>query len=521
MAVGAVGAGDGVSGRFWWCGTTSMWEGGRVRGGLVGALILLFVAAAGCSSAAELASTTSSASPVTSEPTGVAPTGTLAPTTTGVTPTTAAEPPPVPGEALIAQLGLVGAATLTDEDAVAALGMLDAYRFELLRKSPGFSATSTYRQTWVLADGSKPEPDPLPRIANVTVLESGDVWAEYANGDWHRFDATAGVHQGLYANPIDGSPSSLAYRGTPNIPDFSNQIRHQPMEPLGSTLDFGGLRPWDAAKIEVRSAAFEGNAAIEVTVETERLGLQRKLVDLGSGLIVDYQSTQQDANGTSGEYSSLTDVATASVLPVSVAPPLPDGVEWEPLWSPVDSSPTTVREAREAFGSGLILPRSAVDSGVISMEHSADSGGSRGLVSVDDPDGGVRSVRVQYAEPVGLLRTVVNVFTYRPGPDGVVPDEFEHVEDRLCPRPCSPPPSAPPSLLVPESGALAGIPFFGENGNFGVMVDGVHVTIEAPTTSEALAVANSLTVVDRASTPTAHDTAADEGLLPSRLTPTP
>ena len=81
-----------------------------------------------------------------------------------------------PGDDLLEQLGLAGATTLTGEDAVVALGVLDDFRSELFRESPGFSATSTFRQEWVRADGSKP--DPPAKVANVTVLESGDVWAE-------------------------------------------------------------------------------------------------------------------------------------------------------------------------------------------------------------------------------------------------------------------------------------------------------------------------------------------------------
>ena len=446
---------------------------------------------------------------MTSEPTGVESTVALAPTTTLVVPTTEAESPKAPGGDLIEQLGLVGTATLTGEDAVAALGVLDAFRSDLLRESPGFSATSTFRQTWVLADGSKPEPDPPAKVVNVTVLESGDVWAEYANGNWLRFDAAAGLHQGLYTDTSDGSPYPLAYQATPHIAEFWEVIRHQPTQPLRSIGDVGRSQPPDTPKIEVRSTEFEGNAAVEVIVETERFGLQRHLVDLGSGLIVEYRSTRPDVKGTSSEFSSLTSVAEARVLPVSITPSLPDGLEWQRLSSPVDRHPTSVREAREAFGSGLILPQSAVDAGIVAMEYSADSGGPRGTVSADDPDGGVRWVNVQYVEPIGLLRTVFASWTYRPGLNGAIPEEYEQYEDRLCLGSCTPPLVGAPSTIVPEFGALAGIPLSGDNGNFGVMLNGVHLSIEAPTQSEALAMANSLTVVDHVSTTTPHDTATD------------
>ena len=488
--------------------TTAVWEAWPVRGGRVGALILSFVAV-GCSSAQDLASSTSSTPSVTSEPIGVEPTVALAPATTLMVPTTEVESPMAPGDDLLEQLGLAGATTLTGEDAVVALGVLDDFRSELFRESPGFSATSTFRQEWVRADGSKPEPEPPANVANVTVLGSGDVWAEYANGNWLRFDAAAGLHQGLYTDASDGSPYPLAYQGTPNIAEFGEVIRHQPTQPLRSIGDVGWTRPPDTPKIEVRSTEFEGNAAVEVIVETERLGLQRHLVDLGSGLIVEYQSTEPDVKGSWSHFSSLTDVAEARVLPVSVTPALPDGAEWQTLSSPVDRHPTTVREAREAFGSGLILPQSAVEAGVVAMEYSADGGGTRGTVSADDPDGGVRWVNVQHVEPIGLMRTVFASWTYRPGLDGAIPEEYEPYEDRLCLGSCTPPLVESPSTIVPESGALAGITLQGDNGNFGVMLDGVHLSIEAPTTSEALEMANSLTVVDHVSTTTPHDTATD------------
>ena len=81
---------------------------------------------------------------MTSELIGVESTVALAPTTTLVVPTTEAESPKASGDDLIEQLGLVGTATLTGEVAVAALGVLDDFRSDLLRKSPGFSATSTF-----------------------------------------------------------------------------------------------------------------------------------------------------------------------------------------------------------------------------------------------------------------------------------------------------------------------------------------------------------------------------------------
>lgn len=75
-----------------------------------------------------------------------------------------------------------------NDHAAVALARIDAYRIKVLRSSSGFAATSTYWTDWN-PDSPYPLPDEVPtaddpRVADITVLNTGATWVEYPNGDW-------------------------------------------------------------------------------------------------------------------------------------------------------------------------------------------------------------------------------------------------------------------------------------------------------------------------------------------------
>ncbi len=220
------------------------------------------------------------------------------------------------------------------------------------------------------------------------------------------------------------------------------------------------------------------------------------MVDLGSGLIVEHDSTQPDADGTLGVYSTLSGITDADVLPVSTVPQLPDGLEWQRLDGPVDVFPVTLDEAAAAFGSGLVLPQVVADAETLAMEHSATTRGGL-VVDSDDPDGELRFVGIYHVEPVGLLRTTFHTQTERLGRAGTVPEGYVEVGDRVCPAPlgCSWEPLGLGGMKL-DAGAFAGEWFRTGARDVGASVDGVSVSIQAPTLDEAIALAETLVVAD-------------------------
>ena len=422
-----------------------------------------------------------------------------APTPLVTTPTVSAlEDPPStvmdpPSNPALADLGFDEDAVLSTDDALAALVTLDDYRVGLLRESQGFRATATLGSTWVLTDGSKPQPDDPPTIVDVTVLESGDVWADYMNGDWFRFDGATGIGRSLRTNPTDGSQFPLEMNRSPYQHNYGSVLGHDPLQMLGGFAEMFP-RP-ETVTVEISDVAFEGGLAVEVRFDIERLGAERFVVDLGSGLIVEHESTQPQENGTLGLYSSISGVTAADVLPVTTMPQLPDGLEWQRLDGPTDVFPVTLEEARSAFGSGLILPQAAVDAGTSAMEYSAST--SDGLVvGPNDPNGEIRFVGIDYVETVGLLRTTFHSHTERLGPDGTVPAGYVEAGDRVCREPwgCSWEPLGFDAIM-PEAGALAGVWFHTDYRGLGTIVDGVGLSIQAPTRDEAIALANTFVTV--------------------------
>ena len=116
------------------------------------------------------------------------------------------------------------------------------------------------------------------------------------------------------------------------------------------------------------------------------------------------------------------------------------------------------------------------------------------VLAADDPEGEIRSVRIYHFEPVGLLRTTVHLSTERPSVEGTVPGGYVQIADRICLEPCR---STSPesSTMKAESGALAGIPFFGQGSGIATNVDGIFISIEGLTRNEAAVIANTFVTV--------------------------
>jgi hypothetical protein len=395
-------------------------------------------------------------------------------------------------DGVLATLGLTPGTTLSSDDALAALVMLDEHRVRLLRESSGFRGTSTFGGTWVLADGTEPRPDAPPTVVDVTVLANGDVWAAYPNGDWFRFDAVTGISRWLSTNPIDGTLNAVRADGFPVQHNYSRVFGL--LDPLGSTVGLGdSARQWDDWDLQVSASEFEGGDAVEVFFDSGRIGPISQVVDLRTGLIVKSETTDVDEKGTLGSYSSITGLTGAEALPVAAVPQLPDGLEWQEHEPFPNVLSVTIEEAQAAFGSALLLPQAALDAGFVSMELTAVTSDSR-VVAADDPEGEVRQVRISYFEADGLLRTEVELFTERPGSNGTIPDGYVQVGDRICPEPCLP--TAPDfSTLTPENGALAGVTFFGQGPGIATYVDGVYISIAGPSRNEAIAIAETFVTV--------------------------
>jgi hypothetical protein len=426
--------------------------------------------------------------------TSTAPTATVPLLPDSTAASTTAAPPSEPAsssdDTVLATLGLTAGTTLSGDEAAAALAALDDHRIERLRASTGFRGTSTFGRTWVLSDGSTPQADDPSTVVDVTVLASGDVWAEYPNGDWFRFDAAAGINRSLSTNPFDGSLLASQDEEAPVQHNYYRVFGHDPLQRLIETEQ--NIGPSEDLEIQVSASEFEGGEAVEVRFESERLGVRRFVVDLGTGLIVESEWMQFEEEGTLGGYSSISGLTDADVLPVSTVPQLPAGVEWQ-VFEYVKPMPTTIEAARAAFGAGLVLPVAALDAGMVAMEYSSTTADFE-VVRADDPRGVSRSVMISYAESVGLLRTTIRLYTERPGPNGTVPDRFARVGDRLCFEPCRSTLSGP-SSITPETGALAGVPFDSSYDGMATVVDGIHLSIVAPTTDEAMAMANTLVTV--------------------------
>lgn len=408
----------------------------------------------------------------------------------GTTPTDDAETPSGAG-GVLGEMGLRGAVTLSGDEAVAALAVLNNYRIGVLRASPGFSATSASGESWAPADGSTPPPDDPATVADVTVLANGDVWAEFANGDvfWH--EGATGIGRQLFTGG-DGSPLAWETGTFPNEHNFRGVIGHDPLELI---TPIEGFRRWDT--VEVSTTEFEQGDAVEVRIEYSvrdgEVDRERYVVDLTSGLIVVRDSTYGDATSAQTGRSSLSDVTVVDGLPVDSFPALPDGLEWTQIKDPWGGQRAVgIDEASAAFGSGLVLPRAALDAGVIGMEHSGLALDGR-VVGPDDPDAGSRSVMIRYIEPVGLLRTTVSLYTERPGPGGTIPPDYVQIDDRLCLGSCMTTAADPGQvpLVTPDSGALAGISVYDWGTNF----DGIGLQITAPTQEEASAIANTFVAV--------------------------
>jgi hypothetical protein len=415
------------------------------------------------------------------------PTSMLAPSTVAAVPD-----PPIPSsDGVLATLGLTPGTTLSGDDALAALVMLDEYRVGLLRESSGFRGTSTSGGTWVLADGTEPRPDAPPIVVDVTVLANGDVWAAYPNGDWFRFDAVAGISRSLSTNPFDGTLSAIQTVEHPVQHNYGSASGHNPLGALVGLHD--SLRRFDDWNLQLSASEFEGGDAVEVLFDSQRIGPINQVVDLRTGLIVKSETTDVEEEGTLGSYSSITGLTDAETLPVAAVPQLPDGLEWQERESFPNVLSVTIEEAQAAFGSGLRLPQTALDAGFVSMELTAVTSDSR-VVAADDPEGEVRQVTIYYFEPDGLLRTEVELFTERPGRDGTIPDGYVQVGDRICSEPCLP--TAPGfSTLTPENGALAGVTFFGPGPGIATYVDGIYISIAGPTRNEATATAETFVTV--------------------------
>ncbi len=89
----------------------------------------------------------------------------------------------------------------------------------------------------MLTDGSEPRPDEPPTIVDITVLASGDLRAEYENGDWFRFDAAAGMGRSL-STFDDGSQFPLEMNRPAYQHTYTSVLGHDPLQMLGELVEY-------------------------------------------------------------------------------------------------------------------------------------------------------------------------------------------------------------------------------------------------------------------------------------------
>jgi hypothetical protein len=376
------------------------------------------------STAADPATGSSLPSPASSAST----TDLLTPTTIAVASTSSSTIAEVPvtttrAQGLLVGLGLTDGVALSGADAAAALTVLDEYRAGLLQSSPGFTATSTKASWWDPAGGASPPlsfPDAAdrfggldqpPEVAEVTVLASGDMWVDSANGDWYGFDAATGQGRGLFTNPVDDSRSALEWAHTPLLHDYWFALGHDPLANFDFPDDVFDRGPIDL-ELTMSATTLDGRQAIEVTRAGSTFGITVTVVDLATGLTVGRSNADRpEENGAWRGLSMLSDVRIVDALPVDTVPELPDEMSWTPAFpkdDPLTAKAVTVDEAAEAFGSGLLVTQAALAADIVLMEHTGTTRDS-GDVGVEESDAIMRNVRVQSVQALGLTRQIVTV----------------------------------------------------------------------------------------------------------------
>lgn len=391
-------------------------------------------------------------------------------------------------DALLAATGLAGGEVVSGEAAAEALAAIDRHRLALWREMPGFSVSATFGSTWVLADGTKPRPDAPPTYTDVTVLANGDVWAEFDGGDWYSVDAETGISRGVYRNEVTGSFDALQVQRAPHRHHLGSVLGHDPLARLdGIPTRFGRL---ETPVIELQFDLGSLPPNVQVHVESDRLGRESYVVDLMTGLIVMYDASQPDEKGTLGRYSAMHDLVLVDELPIDDLPALPAGVEWQVL-DDGTVAPTSVADAAEAFGPGLVLPEVALAGGTVALGQTASTGEGMG-VPIDHPDAAVREVWVEVVVSDGFLRQVFRINASMPIGDGPAPDGFELVDGRLCSAPCETTPTPAEATVVPRAGALAGLGWTGADGFLVRTQDGIGYSVEATTDEEAVRLVETL-----------------------------
>lgn len=207
--------------------------------------------------------TPTTATPTTTTQPSVPTTSTPAPLDLGSAAAGVVEPAAATPEDLLVALELNGSEqsrVVSGQDVAVVLAGIDAYRNKVFRSSSGFAATSTFWTEW-----NENSPFPLsdetptlddPRVAEITVLDTGAIWAEYPNGDWFAYDPSTGIEHQLSESPFDGTLFARERLRSPGPSIIFEVSRHDPFALLAHKTD--------AVQIEISTTSFEGGPAIQI-----------------------------------------------------------------------------------------------------------------------------------------------------------------------------------------------------------------------------------------------------------------
>jgi hypothetical protein len=362
---------------------------------------------------------------------------------------------------------------------------------EALRRLSGFTATAEVTRFFTSGDEQ-----PQTRTNEVTLLADGSFWAQAGPEEWGSYDPVANVVRG-------------AFRGADGTIQFQEIVGQADNSlPLGVLIGMNpvqlvGTLPGESS--DIAATTFEGRPVWEITTAVEYdLPVCRETcegdpytqtmvetIDQVTGLVIRSSNSTTQQNGTS-QVSVLRDVRTVDSLPAAFPGAFPDGATVDRSGDPTAAVTVTLDDVSGFFGIPTPVPSGLGDVSV-TVEETAGF----------DPDGSAftsRSVAIVVSD--GFLTTSIYV-SASTVPEGDLPREGV-VDGYLCMTgdhdgdgACDPDPLLAHTPLVEgeeivtiDRGVLAGTQARAAGGYISWSSGPFSISIGAPTTAEALAIAN-------------------------------
>ncbi|MEM9745219.1 MAG: hypothetical protein AAF945_00895 [Actinomycetota bacterium] len=316
---------------------------------------------------------------------------------------------------------------------------------ESLRQLDGFAGTATQLQ--LMPDGTRFETS-----ADFTLLASGSIWVDTGNDTWGSHDADTGISRAAFRDP-DGTLRYQEIGGQDGSLPLNILVGHDPTRLVEtspgpghvavaeSTLD--GRRSWTITRLD--RFVFDGD---------EQFQLERRLIDLDTGLVIAVETIISDTSGVA-DRSTLARTTPTDRLPDAFPGTIPDG-------APVDRSGRAMTDRADAslidvvaaFGNAVPAPRWA-DEATITIQRIPFAS-----ETATAPDR--ESLTITYLRREGFTETRVAVTTTRltDEPSDLL-DGLTIVDGWLCRDAiddgiCDPTDDDPDSAVLIESGTFAG-----------------------------------------------------------------